>query len=78
MRREFTSIGAEALAPPVDQKRGAAYTCRSSNFEYFRLQFGGRMERNDIHPKEQKAEAYRFFRSRRNRFPLWQKCRARV
>jgi iron complex outermembrane receptor protein len=46
MQRAFDSIGAEALAPPVDQNAAAVFTMQELGFERFRLQFGGRFEHN--------------------------------
>ena len=46
MPRDFDSVGAEALAPPVDQNAAAVFTMQEFGFERFRVQFGGRLEHN--------------------------------
>ena len=75
MRREFTSTGAEALAPPVDQNAIAAYTMQELDFEYFRLQFGGRIEHNGYTPEGAKSRSFTGFSGAAGiRFPLWQKA----
>jgi iron complex outermembrane receptor protein len=50
MRRDFVTRGAEALAPPVDQNSVAAFAVEEIGFERFRVQFGGRLERNAYAP----------------------------
>ena len=46
MRRDFTTRGAEALAPPVDQNAFALFAVEQVEIEKARLQFGARLERN--------------------------------
>jgi iron complex outermembrane receptor protein len=46
MRRDFATVGAEAIAPPVTQNAAAVFTVQELAFEHFRLQFGGRIEHN--------------------------------
>jgi iron complex outermembrane recepter protein len=46
MRRDFETIGAEALTPPVDQNSFATFAVEEIGFEKLRVQFGGRLERN--------------------------------
>ncbi|MEE2792395.1 MAG: TonB-dependent receptor [Acidobacteriota bacterium] len=45
--REFTAAGEEALAPPTDQTSLAAFAYEELDFGRYRIQFGGRLERND-------------------------------
>lgn len=44
LHRAYESLGAEALAPPVDQSTFAAFTLQEISFERLRFQFGGRIE----------------------------------
>lgn len=46
MWRDYESVGAEALAPPVTQNAFAVYTLQEVGFERVGLQFGGRVEHN--------------------------------
>ena len=50
MSRSYKSEGAEALSPPVDQQAVALFGVEQVSFERFRLQFGGRFERNAYDP----------------------------
>lgn len=50
LHRDFETIGAEALAPPVKQNSFAAFGLEEVSFERLRLQFGGRVERNSYDP----------------------------
>ena len=50
--REFEAVGVEALAPRTDQTSFAAFAYEEVDFGRFRLQFGGRVERNDYRPDE--------------------------
>ena len=45
--RDFAATGAEALAPRTDQTTFAAFGYEELIFEPYRLQLGGRVERND-------------------------------
>ena len=45
--RDFAAEGEEALAPPTDLTSFAAFAYEELNLGWFRLQFGGRFERND-------------------------------
>ncbi|MSO50715.1 MAG: TonB-dependent receptor, partial [Acidobacteria bacterium] len=56
-RRAFTSVGAEALAPAVDQTALAAFVYEEAGYNRFRLQFGGRVERNAYTVEARSAEA---------------------
>ncbi|MBL8151245.1 MAG: TonB-dependent receptor, partial [Blastocatellia bacterium] len=44
--RDYETIGAEALAPPVDQNNFAFFGLEQISFEKAQLQFGGRVETN--------------------------------
>lgn len=46
LQRDFQSEGAEALAPPVNHKAFALFGIEELSFERFRVQLGGRLERN--------------------------------
>lgn len=50
MRRDYESIGEEALAPPTTQDAFALFTLQTLNFEHAALQFGGRFEHNGYDP----------------------------
>ena len=45
--RNFQAVGAEALAPETDQTAFAGFAYEEIDFGRYRLQFGGRVERND-------------------------------
>jgi iron complex outermembrane receptor protein len=49
-RRDYESIGAEALAPPTVQKNFAAFALEEIDFERVRFQLGGRVEHNGYDP----------------------------
>jgi iron complex outermembrane receptor protein len=46
MRRDFETVGEEALAPPVVQNAYALFAVEELSFEKIRVQFGGRLEHN--------------------------------
>lgn len=46
MRRDFKTIGEEALAPPVTQNSSALFAVEELTFEKLRVQFGARLEHN--------------------------------
>jgi iron complex outermembrane receptor protein len=48
--RDYTSVGAEALAPPTTQSAFSAFGYEEVNFGRYRLQFGGRVERTAYEP----------------------------
>jgi iron complex outermembrane receptor protein len=50
LRRDFTAVGEEALAPPTTQNNFAAFGLQTIDFEKFAFQFGGRVERNAYSP----------------------------
>lgn len=46
LHRDYETVGAEALAPPVKQNGFAVFALERADFEHVRLQFGGRVEHN--------------------------------
>ena len=50
--RNFEAVGLEALAPETDQTSFAAFAYEEIDFGRYRLQFGGRVERNDYRTGE--------------------------
>ena len=50
--RDFEAVGVEALAPRTDLSSFAAFAYEEVNFGRLRLQFGGRVERNDYRAME--------------------------
>lgn len=50
MHRNYTTAGAEALVPPVDQNALAVFGLQELDFERVRFQFGGRLENNRYRP----------------------------
>lgn len=58
-RRDFTSTGEEALAPPTVQQAIAAFAYEEMSFGRYRVQFGGRLEDNwfSVDPREPLREA---------------------
>ncbi len=50
LHRDYKTVGAEALAPPVKQNSFAVYGLEELTFERIRFQFGGRLERNAYDP----------------------------
>jgi len=48
--RDYDVAGEEALSPPVDQDAIAVFGLEELEFENFKLQFGGRIERNSYDP----------------------------
>ena len=48
--RDYDVAGAEALSPPVDQDALAVFALEEIDFERFKLQFGGRLERTHYAP----------------------------
>jgi len=74
MRREFTSTGAEALAPPVDQNAIAAFSMQELAFKHFRLQLGGRVEHNGYAAERARSRSFTGFSGAAGiRIPLWEK-----
>ncbi|HEX8721522.1 MAG TPA: TonB-dependent receptor [Pyrinomonadaceae bacterium] len=50
-RRDFESVGAEALAPPTIQNNFAVFGLEEVDFERVRFQLGGRVEHNGYNPE---------------------------
>jgi len=50
MRRDYESIGEEALAPPTNQNSFALFGLQTIDLERVTLQFGGRFEHNGYNP----------------------------
>jgi iron complex outermembrane receptor protein len=46
MRRDYSTRGEESLTPPVDQNAVAVFGLEEFDLEHFRIQVGGRLERN--------------------------------
>ncbi len=61
MRRDYSSAGEEALAPPTIQNAFAAFTLQTLDFEHLSLQFGGRVEHNGYEPTGLAARAFTGF-----------------
>jgi iron complex outermembrane receptor protein len=49
--RDFTSVGAEALAPPTVQNNFAVFGLQEIDYERVRFQLGGRVEHNAYNPE---------------------------
>jgi iron complex outermembrane receptor protein len=61
MRRAFSTVGDESLAPPVNQNALAVFSVQEIGFERFRLQFGGRMEHNGYTPQGARSRSFNGF-----------------
>ncbi len=61
MRRDYESIGEEALAPPTTQNAFALFTLQTINFERAALQFGGRFEHNGYNPTDLEKRSFNGF-----------------
>ena len=73
MHRAFKAIGAEALAPPVDQNAVAFFGLEQIQFERFRIQLGGRVEHNRYSPDELAKRSFTGFSGAAGiHVPLWQ------
>lgn len=53
--RDYDVVGDEALAPPTRQTAAAIFAYEELNFERYRLQFGGRVERTAYQPGARQA-----------------------
>ena len=51
--RGFAAVGAEALAPPVDQTGVAAFVYEEVTWPHITFQFGGRVDRNSYTPVDE-------------------------
>lgn len=75
MSRDFSSVGAEALAPPVDQKAIAVFSVQELGFERFRVQLGGRVEHNGYTAQGARSRDFTGFSGAAGiNVPLWQKA----
>ncbi len=73
MRRDYKSVGAEALAPPTIQNAFAGYALETINFSRAALQFGARFEYNGYTPTSQPARSFNGFSGAVGlRVPLWE------
>ncbi len=71
-RRDYDSVGAEALAPPTIQNAVAAFVLQEIDFERVRFQLGGRVERNSYEPARLQARSFTGFSGAAGvRFGLW-------
>jgi iron complex outermembrane receptor protein len=48
--RAFNAVGAEALAPPIDQRGGAVFLYEELTWPHVTVQFGGRVDRTSFSP----------------------------
>jgi iron complex outermembrane receptor protein len=73
MHRDYESIGAEALAPPVRQNAVAAFGLQEFDLRRSSFQFGGRLERNSYSPTGAPARDFTGFSGAAGvRVPLWE------
>ncbi len=59
--RDYNTVGAEALAPPVDQKTFSAFALQEIDYERVKFQFGARVERNSYNPEGLRDRAFTGF-----------------
>jgi iron complex outermembrane receptor protein len=52
LRRDYSSLGEEALAPPTIHNAFAAFALEKLDFEHIGFQFGGRFEHNGYSPEQ--------------------------
>ena len=72
-RRDYETIGAEALTPPVKQNSLAVFALESLDFERVAFQFGGRVEHNGYDPVGLLERSFTGFSGAAGvRFNLWQ------
>lgn len=73
LRRDYKSIGEEALAPPTIQNAFAGYALETINFSRAALQFGGRFEHNGYRPQDKTPRTFNGFSGAVGlRVPLWE------
>jgi iron complex outermembrane receptor protein len=58
MRRNYKTLGAEAIAPPTVQNSFAAFALENLDFETVRVQFGGRLETNHYTPTGLRSRSF--------------------
>lgn len=72
MHRDYETIGAEALAPPVIQNNFAVFTLQELDYERVRFQFGGRVENNRYDPTGLQSRSFTGFSGAAGVYvPLW-------
>ncbi|HSE96715.1 MAG TPA: TonB-dependent receptor, partial [Blastocatellia bacterium] len=70
--RDYETVGAEALAPPVDQKSFAVFTLQEIDLESVKFQLGGRVEHNSYNPEGLRDRSFTGFSGAAGvRFALW-------
>jgi iron complex outermembrane receptor protein len=70
--RDYETVGAEALAPPVTQNAFAVFALEELDFERVRFQFGGRVERNSYNPDGLRERSFTGFSGAAGvHVPLW-------
>ncbi|HZI17391.1 MAG TPA: TonB-dependent receptor [Pyrinomonadaceae bacterium] len=71
-RRDYATIGAETLAPPVKQDSIAVFAVETLDFERVSFQFGGRVENNRYRPEGLRDRSFTGFSGAAGvRVPLW-------
>ncbi len=72
MARDYNTVGAERLSPPVDLRAAAAFALEEVDFERLKLQFGGRYEHNGYAPAGALARSFNGFSGAAGvNFALW-------
>jgi iron complex outermembrane receptor protein len=72
-RRDYETVGAEALTPPVKQNSFAVFALEALDFERVSFQFGGRVEHNGYDPEGLRDRSFTGFSGAAGvRFRLWQ------
>jgi iron complex outermembrane receptor protein len=71
--RDYETVGAEALAPPVDQKSFSIFTLEEIDFERVKFQLGGRVEHNGYDPAGLRKRSFTGFSGAAGaRIALWE------
>jgi iron complex outermembrane recepter protein len=71
-RRDYETVGAETLSPPVKQNSFAVFGLESIDFERVSFQLGGRVEHNGYDPVGLRARSFTGFSGAAGvRFELW-------
>lgn len=72
LHRDYRTVGAEALAPPVTQNAFALFALEELDFERVRVQVGGRFERNSYSPDGLRDRSFSGFSGAAGvHVPLW-------
>jgi iron complex outermembrane receptor protein len=72
LHRDYETIGAETLAPPVVQNAFAVFGLQELDFERVKFQFGGRIETNRYNPESLVRRTFTGFSGAAGvRVPLW-------